>query len=100
MTTVLFRRAGARYTVKFSYHPALVDLLKDVVPAWARDWNPGTKQWTIATEFAQPLASAIRRAGHTTVGIEEPRAAVGEAGWAEALLDAVGPARHEPVFKR
>ena len=99
MTTVLFRRGGDRYTVKFSYDPALVELLKDTVPAWVRSWDPTTKEWTVAAEFGRTLASAIEQAGHRTVGLDESRAAVDRAGWAEALLDAVGPTRHEPVFR-
>jgi hypothetical protein len=33
MSTVLFHRRGERYTVRFSYDPDLVELLKTTVPA-------------------------------------------------------------------
>lgn len=43
------------------------------------------------------LASAIRRGGHQTVGLD-PQPGADPSGWAEALFRRVGPARHEPVF--
>jgi hypothetical protein len=99
MTSVLFRRAGVRYVIRFTYDPDLVELLKATVPGFARSWDPYTNEWKVDAEFGRTLASAIERAGHTTVGLDESRAAVDRAGWAEALLDAVGPTRHEPVFR-
>ncbi len=48
MTSVLLRRRGDRYTVKFSYDPDLVELLKGTVPGWARSWDTNVKEWTVA----------------------------------------------------
>jgi hypothetical protein len=73
MISVLFRRAGDHYTVKFSYAPDLVELLKITVPGWARSWDSTTKERTVAAEFGRTLASAMQQAGHTTVGFDEPR---------------------------
>ncbi|MDT7737275.1 MAG: hypothetical protein QOK09_644 [Mycobacterium sp.] len=39
VSTILFRHVGERYTVRFSYDPDLVELLKDTVPACARSWD-------------------------------------------------------------
>jgi hypothetical protein len=39
VSTILFRHVGERYTVRFSYDPDLVELLKDSVPACARSWD-------------------------------------------------------------
>jgi hypothetical protein len=51
-------------------------------------------------EFGPLPASAIKRAGHPTVGIEEPQPrGVGAADPFAALFELVGPERHEPVFK-
>jgi hypothetical protein len=61
--------------------------------------GPGRQRADGTAAFGRTLASAIERAGHRTVGVDEPRAAVGRADWAEAVLDAVGPTRHEPVFR-
>jgi hypothetical protein len=36
VSTILFRHVGERYTVRFSYDPDLVELLKDTVPACAQ----------------------------------------------------------------
>jgi hypothetical protein len=99
MTTAAFRRRSDYYTVRFSYDPDLIELLKTTVPRWVRSWDPTTKEWTVAAEFGRTPEWVIAHAGHRTVGLDEPRAAVDRAGWAEALLDAVGPTRHEPVFR-
>jgi hypothetical protein len=62
MSSVLFRRRADHYTVRFSYDPDLVELLKTTVPAWARSWDPTIKEWTVAAEFGPLLASAIEQA--------------------------------------
>jgi hypothetical protein len=39
VSTILFRHVGERYTVRFSYDPDLVELLKGTVSACARSWD-------------------------------------------------------------
>jgi hypothetical protein len=96
---IVFRFCDGAYRVRFSYDPDLVELLKTTVPAWARSWDPGAKEWAVRVEFGRTLASAIGAAGHQAVGLKEPRAGVDGAGWGDVLLDAVGPTRHQPVFR-
>jgi len=72
MTTVVFTRAGAVYTVRFDYNAAVVELLKSTVPAHARTWDKTGKQWTVDADWYQPLAAAMRAVGCTVVGLDAP----------------------------
>lgn len=102
MSTVLFTRRGATYTVRFRYDPAVVELLKTAVPGYARDWNPATKEWTVNTGHAERLAQALRATGHQVVGLEPPPPPTNGGDpldWARVLFTRVGPTRREPVFR-
>lgn len=104
MSTVLFERHGASYTVRFRYDPAVVELLKAAVPGYARSWDPATKNWTVDAGHAERLASALRATGHQVIGLDpEPPPRTSTTGdtahWARTLFRRVGPTRHEPVFR-
>ncbi len=105
ITTVTFRRHGDAYVVRFRYDPALVELLKAVVPAYARSWNTSTREWTVNVDYANLLASAVRSLGHRAIGLDPqqppPRnnTHTDPAQWAMDLLHRVGPTRREPVFR-
>jgi hypothetical protein len=72
MSTVTFRRRGTIYTVRFRYNPTLVELIKDVVPSYARSWNRATREWIVDTYEARQLASAMRQLGHKVIGLDLP----------------------------
>lgn len=106
MTAIMFTPSSFGYTVKFTYNRDAVELLKIAVPSWARSWQPDRRAWEIEASFGPSLAAAMQRLGHTVVGIEpepQPRTTNTDSGsgdqWARILLRAVGPSRHEPVFR-
>ena len=100
MSTVLFSpRSGGIYSVRWSYDPALVDLLKTVVPGHSRSWDPDAKEWTIAAQYAQRLASLVVESGHRVLGLQErPSGSRDQTAWARDLLTRVGAARREAVL--
>ncbi|HTX96848.1 MAG TPA: hypothetical protein VME67_19525 [Mycobacterium sp.] len=108
MSTVLFDRHGATYTVRFRYDPALIELVKAAVPSHARSWNPATKEWTVSAGYAERLAKALRATGHQVIGLEPspadppPRAGAFTSDmsqWARILFRRVGPTRRDPIFR-
>jgi hypothetical protein len=100
MSTVTFTRHGGIYAVRFRYDPVLVELVKDVVPSYARSWQSPTKHWTVDVEYARELASAIRAAGHRVVGFDaSSKTASDPTQWAKDLFVRVGPNRVDPVHR-
>jgi hypothetical protein len=104
MSTVLFQRHGTTYTIRFRYDASVIEVLKAAVPSHARSWNPATKEWTVDASHAERLASALRRTGHTVIGLDpdpRPHTTTGTdlSQWARILFRRVGPARREPVFR-
>jgi len=100
--TVVFDRVGNGYTVRFSYDPLLVKLLKSRVPSYARTWNSAGKLWTVDSVYAAPLAAAFTELGCTGVGVETrtPSATSSSCdGWAQHLFRAVGPSRVAAVHR-
>ncbi|WP_205874446.1 hypothetical protein [Mycobacterium camsae] len=100
--TVLFLEAGSRCTVQFAYEPAIVEVLKAVVPAYARSWTKATKQWKVDTDWAQPLASALRGIGCTVIGFDDlhqPPQHQPCITWAQSLFRAVGEKRASAVHR-
>lgn len=103
-TTVTFTVCGAGYTVRFTYNPTLVELIKSMVPHYSRSWDPAAKQWTIDAIYAPALAAAMRRFGHTVIGIEtrdraRDRQHDHRDDWARILFARVGHHRIDPVFR-
>jgi hypothetical protein len=93
MTTVRFTARGIHhYTVNFNYDPTVVDMIK-TVPTYARTYEPATKMWMIDAYYAETLASDLRAAGHTVIGIEQNN------DWAKSLIVAVGPDRADQVVR-
>ena len=98
MTTVMFTRAGAVYTVRFDYDALLVELLKSRVPSYARTWNSAGKLWTVDSVYAAPLAAAFTELGCTVVGVETRTPSACD-GWAQHLFRAVGSSRVTAVHR-
>ena len=98
MTTVVFTRAGAVYTVRFPYDALLVELLKSRVPSYARTWFSAGKYWTVDSAYAAPLAAAFTELGCTVVGVETRTPSACD-GWAQHLFRAVGPSRVTAVHR-
>lgn len=96
MTTVLFTRDGGTYTVEFAYSPVVVEMLKASVPSYARSWDKAAKQWTVAGDWAAPLAAALRGIGCTIIGLEADSSCK---GWAQHLFRAVGQRRAPAVHR-
>jgi hypothetical protein len=101
MTAVRFTPCGHQCAVAFAYNPAVVQLLKDTVPGYARSWSPGRREWEIDLTWAESLAAAIRAAGHTVVGLEppRPRSNTDSTQWARLLFTRVGPGRTTAVYR-
>jgi len=96
--TVVFDLVNDRYTVRFSYDPLLVELLKSRVPSYARTWNSAGKLWTVDSVYAAPLAAAFTELGCTVVGVETRTPSACD-GWAQHLFRAVGPSRVTAVHR-
>jgi len=107
MSEVYFTRQpdGAAYTLRFAYSPELVALIKTTVPHYARRWRPDDKAWVVHVEFAQILANALTRQGHTVVEVDGPgphRTDTDDAdagAWARLLFARVGPQRADAVYR-
>lgn len=101
MTAVRFESHGYAYSVCFSYNPAVVQLLKDCVPGYARKWIPGRKEWEVDTKWAESLAAAFCSAGHTVVGLQQQQSKrnADTSQWARLLFKRVGPQRSAAVYR-
>lgn len=92
-------------TLRCPYNPSVVETIKRVVPSALRSWEAPEKAWKVHVDWVDSLAAELRQGGHTvrkTVKTAPPppppRSAPME-NWANALMDAVGPARIEPVHR-
>jgi hypothetical protein len=76
MSMVAFtaKMGGEWYDIRFQYNPDLVTMIKTVIPATFRKYEPATKTWSAQKTYAQAFAMAARSAGHTTNGIADPGA--------------------------
>lgn len=90
--------------INFRYDPVVVELIK-TLPSWGRRWNPALKEWTVFEAFVPVLTTILEADGHRVLSSftrstppPRPRSAPVE-NWADALLDAVGPERVEPVHR-
>jgi hypothetical protein len=99
MTTVMFNRAADRYIVEFPYDRLVVEVVKNTVPSYARSWNKAAKQWVIDSEWAVPLATALRRTGCLVCGIDENPSNSPCQSWAASLFRAVGQRRIPAVHR-
>lgn len=106
MSTISITIGTFEATVSFRYDPAVVDLVK-TLPSYARSWNSSAKHWTVDQGYVDQLAALLRADGHRVVitgGRKQsstpppPRTAPRE-NWADALLEAVGQERVEPVHR-
>jgi len=124
-TVTITREPGAfsdTWQVRFRYQRAWVELLKDTVPGYDREWDPDRRVWVIADASVQELAEALAAVGASVQWVNEdpyrtrhrshrtggdagppppppPRGGTDTCPWARVLLDAVGETRREPVFR-
>jgi len=62
-----------RWALKFgAYYPLLVALLKDTVPAHARDWDAKAMTWFINGDYADELDAALRARNCAVTGLTAP----------------------------
>ena len=106
MTTVRFDPDSlGGYQLRCRYDAGVVFTIKNVVPGYARSYDPPTKVWTIyQSGWAAALAAALCRAGHEVSGIHvEPPQPPGNGaatdGWADQLFRRVGPGRSDLVYR-
>ncbi len=92
MTPVFFGANGDIYTIRFAYHPVVVETIKAVVPSHARNYSPTRKEWTLmGHNYAEDLANTLHCGGFRIVGFrmaytdEQLEAEVNQ------LLDGEGP---------
>jgi hypothetical protein len=102
MTAARFERRGTMYAVTFSsYDPMIVEMLKLVVPSYARSWSKPRREWLIEAMYGKPLADALGRLGVIVIGLDPPPRCDGadSAGWARAVFQRVGPTRAPLAYK-
>jgi hypothetical protein len=102
VTAVLFTRRANDYAVQFPYSPALVAIIKQTVPGYARSFDPPSKVWTVETMWAPVLAAALRAHGYTVTGIDPAPPRCGHddpTQWAHAVFRRVGPHRADRVYR-
>ena len=102
MTAVMFERRAGMYVVTFTYDPMIVEMLKLVVPSYARTWSKPRREWLIETVYGKPLADALGRLGATVIGLDDPphrQHATDPAGWAKAVFQRVGPNRAPLAYR-
>jgi hypothetical protein len=101
MATVLITGTGMMRTVRFRYDPDLVDLIKTIVPSYARSWRPADRSWTLDIDWTAQLIAAIRAAGHTVITDDDqhPPSDHRRQGWANGLFDRVGPSRAPACYR-
>lgn len=102
MSTVRITPNGDGWSsVSFRYDPEVIDLIK-TFPSSARRWNPATKVWAVEGFAVRELAALLTQYGHRVIEPSRttppPRSAPHDS-WADALMDAVGRQRIEPVHR-
>jgi hypothetical protein len=55
MTAVRFERRGDRTAVTFTYDPTIVEMLKLIVPSYARAWSKQRREWLIEAVYGKPM---------------------------------------------
>jgi hypothetical protein len=101
MSTVMFTPRGDGYAGRFAFNREIIDVVKLAVPSTYRRWDPTRKQWSVDRGWARPLADALRRSGHTVIGLE-PADTNGDgdaADWARGVFKGVGPGRTDIVYR-
>ena len=105
MTAVRFTAGGRGYTVTFAYNPAVVALIKDTVPGYARSWVAGRKVWEVDDGWGEALAAMLRGKGHTVIGLEsrqrqQPSGSPAEPSqWARLMFRRLGPTRRAAAYR-
>ena len=78
-----------------------LEVIKAVVPPFARRWSPPLREWVIDEVYGLRLCEALRRLDCTIVGLDDPlnRTHVSDsAGWARAVFQRVGPTRAPQAY--
>ena len=101
MTAVRFEHRGHTYAVTFTYDPMIVEMVKLVVPSYARSWSKPRREWMVEAAYGKPLADALRRLDCTIIGIDDPpqRQHATDHAWACAVFQRVGPTRAPLAYK-
>lgn len=63
MRAASFTQHGPEYQFQFTFDKALVDLIKQTVPTFARSYSPPTKTWTVGAYYARALAREMESIG-------------------------------------
>lgn len=103
MTAVMFERRGQSFAVTLiPYDRMALEVIKTVVPPFARRWSPARREWVIDEVYGHRLAAALRRMNCMIVGFDEPtqrRHDPDSAGWARAVFARVGVARAPLAYR-
>jgi len=101
---------GDGFDIRFKYDPALVDMLKAIIPAANRKWDPQGKFWSADAQWSRRFADACRQEGHKVVGLSGPSGNVPRMpppppvpviSWADVLLARCQtPELREKVYKQ
>lgn len=85
--------------VHFKYDKDVIAIIK-TIPADCRSWNAEGKYWTVKSGKTDELATALRDAGHSVLGVSSSPAqrSIG-CNWAQEMFRAVGPQRAPMVHR-
>lgn len=64
MTAVTITRVHGRTEFRSRYDAGVIALIKDVVPYQFREYDAGSKIWTVEDDYADELVEALCAAGH------------------------------------
>jgi hypothetical protein len=104
MTAVRFQRRGSSHTIAFAFNPAVVELIKQTVPGYARQWIPERKEWEVDATWVDSLAATLLAAGHTVAGLNDRTATryppkSDPSRWAHTLLSRLDPGLRQAVYR-
>ena len=105
MTVVMFEHRGQTFAVTLiPYDRMALDVIKSVVPPFARRWSKARREWVIDDVYGDRLVAALRRLDCSIVGLDDPPEpsryrGSDSAAWARAVFQRVGPTRAPQAFK-
>ena len=74
MLVIVSLAADGRLALKSRYDPSLVDVIKTLIPSWARTWDGDVKTWSLAPEWGDGLIERLRELGMTVTDRRPPPA--------------------------
>lgn len=84
-------------SVRFTYDPDIVSLLKCIVPSHARKWDSANKTWWVSRAFIETVTDHFRALGIHVIEEKPPTRQCVD--WADELFRAVGRHRIGPVHR-